>query len=159
MKTKSKAKKGSTMHTIQFGDKFLRVNYYSNPNKVWSLTISNQPKIYESRQAADKDFQRMQTYLEESIISANNAIISAESAIHRCEREIERLNKKIAGLADLPYKDVHNNIRLAESKIKFYQNELATHKPTIRSYRSDLNRYTKLKASGAVVVNLQQKAA
>jgi len=65
---------------------------------------------------------------------------------------------KLESLLDLPYREVFKRVDNARRAIEREKSAIACRKPSIRSYRADLARYSKLKSAGAAVVNLQQVA-
>lgn len=146
------------MFTIQAGTKFVRVRYYIDPNDIFDVSISGQPNIYRTQQAAKQDLQRLGTWIDSKIQWAEQQIASTEAAIARMEAEVVKQEAKLESLLDLPYREVVKRVDNARQVIERSQSAIASHKPSLRSYRADLSRYSKLKSAGAAIVNLQQVA-
>ena len=146
------------MFTIQAGTKFVRVRYFIDPNEIFNVSISDQPNIYRTQKAAEQDLQRLDTWLGEKIQWAEQTIASTEAAIARAEAELVKQEAKLESLMDLPYRQVVKRIDSAKQSIEREKSAIAGHKPSLRSWRADLSRYSKLKSAGAAVVNLQQVA-
>ena len=144
------------MFTIQAGTKFVRVRYFIDPNEIFNVSISDQPNIYRTQQAAKQDLQRLDTWLDEKIQWAEQQIASTEAAIARAEAEVVKQEAKLESLLDLPYRQVVKQVDSAKRNIERERSSIDSHKPSLRSYRADLARYSKLKSAGAAVVSLQQ---
>lgn len=146
------------MFTIQAGTKFVRVRYYIDPNEIFDVAISGQPNIYRTQQAAKQDLRRLDTWLDEKIQWAEQQIASTESAIARMEAQVVKQEAKLESLLDLPYREVFKRVDNAQQVIERSKSAIASHKPSLRSWRADLARYSKLKSAGASVASLQQTA-
>ena len=146
------------MFTIQAGTKFVRVRYYIDPNEIFNVSFSDQPNIYKTQRAAEQDLQRLDTWIDSKIQWAEQQIASTEAAIARAEAEVVKQEAKLESLLDLPYREVFKRVDNARQVIERSKSAIASHKPSLRSWRADFARYSKLKSAGAAVVNLQQAA-
>lgn len=144
------------MFTIQTGSKFVRVRYYSDPNKIFDVSISSQPNIYRTQKAAEQDLQRMSAWVTGQITWAKQRIADTERAIARAEAAVVKHEARLETLLDLPYRQVVKQVDSVKRSIERERSTIDSHKPSLRSYRADLARYTRMQATGAAVVTLQQ---
>lgn len=146
------------MFTIQSGTKFVKVRYYSNPKDIFDVSISGQPNIYRTQKAAEQDLQRLSAWIDRKIAWTEQQIAATEVAIASAEAELAKQEAKLETLLDLPYRKVVKQVDSAKAAILRGQSAIACRKPSLRGYRADLARYTKLKSADAAVVCLQQMA-
>lgn len=146
------------MFTIQAGTKFVKVRYFIDPNDIFDVSISGQPNIYKTQRAAEQDLQRLSAWIDRKISWTEQQIADTERSIARAEAELVKQEAKLESLLDLPYRKVVKQVDSAKAAILRGQSAIACRKPSLRSYRADLSRYSKLKSAGASVVSLQQMA-
>ena len=144
------------MYTIQTGSKFLKVEYYIKPDEVFNIKVSDTPKIYKTKAAAQTDLTRAADWLARQIDWAEKCIRDTEAEVVKNRKVVERLQAKLAGLLDLPFREVERQVATVRKSIARAESDIGCHNPSIRSFRQDLARYTKIRAAGAAVVGLLQ---
>ena len=144
------------MYTIQTGSKFLKVEYYIKPDEVFTIKVSDTPKIYKTRASAQTDLTRAVDWLAKKIDWAEKSIRDAEAKVVKNRMVVESLQAKLAGLLDLPFRDVEQQVATVRKSIARAESNIDYHNPSIRSFRQDLARYNRIRTAGASVVGLQQ---
>ena len=144
------------MFTIQTGSKFLKVEYYIKPDEVFNIKVSDTPKIYKTRASAQTDLTRAVDWLAKKIDSAEKSIRDAEAKVVKNRKVVESLQANLAGLLDLPFRDVEQQVATVRKSIARAESNIDYHNLSIRSFRQDLARYNRIRTAGASVVGLQQ---
>ena len=142
------------MHVIQAGTKFVKVQYYIDPTEIYSVAISASPNIYKNKQTAKEDLAKLDLYLDQKIAWAEQQIQANEAVIELSEKNMAKLRVKLEGLMDLPYRQVYKQVEQTQRAIAREQSSIDSHRPSLRSFRSDLARYAKLRAMDLRVCEL-----
>lgn len=144
------------MYAIQAGSKFIKVQYYIDPDKVYNVVVSENPNIYKSRVIADRDFQRMTEWLDRQIANAEKNIAGNTAAIAAADKEIDRLKVKFETMLDMPFREVEKQVDQTRRAISKNRGDIDSLNMSLRSYKQDLARYNRIKAAQPAVVLLQQ---
>lgn len=144
------------MYAIQVGSKFAKVSYFLDPNKVWNVSLSDTPKIYKTKAAAQTEVERVIEWVEDCIVHAEGVIDSTSDSVAKHRKEVARLEAELETLLDLPFREVERKVKQIREAIARAKSNISCGTPSISSVKSDLTRYRKIKAAGARVVLLQQ---
>ncbi len=144
------------MYAIQSGSKFIKVDYYVDPNEVWNVVVTATPKTYKSRVVAERELQRMNEWLDHRIARAEEVIEGTEAFVAKNKKEVIRLEAKLEGLLDLPFREVEKKVEQVRKAIAKAGSEVGSSTPSIRSYKQDLARYQRIKSASAAVVLIRQ---
>lgn len=135
------------MYAIQTANSFVNLNGYG------SVSVSAKPVTYRTVAAANEAMATAVAEMNRVITNYTRYADNEQAKVDKAHKDIARLTAKLAELVELPYKDAVRKVETTQQAIKNAKWYLESN--SIRSYRREVARLSKVLEQGVKVVKLQ----
>lgn len=136
--------------------KFINVEYFLDPNKLFNITISAKPRLIKSKETATTAVVHLDNYLNERITHMKKIISSSEKELKSAKTSLRNANAVIIELNCMPYYQVKEQITKKQKQISDFERKVTFNESCIKDWYKTLARFEKIQKQGYELVEVKQ---
>ena len=145
------------MFAIQTNDgKFVQVNYYIDPARVWEVVFSKNAKKYETYDQAVVEASRGLAFITDNAGRCQVRFTEYEAELKKAERRLDRVCNEMVDIGMKPYYDVCDRMKKLEKECDKLESDIKSVKASMLSIKRDIATWTRKQSVGFNVVSITE---